>query len=210
MKQLTLHSAKSTKQIQTHRVRQKSAYPNKRQAGFSLIEVMVAAFVLGIGILGIVGLQVLSLKGTQQSSMRNQATAIIYGLAEKMRANIQGTIDGKYNLTKAEFDAYNCATAVTTCASNTATCDSDQLAKFDMNKVICGYGASNRTGGIKAVSAGDENILSDGLIEVGCKAGVCANGEVNMKVSWTERAMGKTETVAQHSDFIELNTRISR
>ena len=208
MKQLTLHSFK---QNQTHRAWQKPAYPNKLQSGFSLIEVMVAAFVLGIGILGIVGLQVLSLKGTQQSSMRNQATAIVCGLAEKMRANIQGTIDGKYSLTKTQFDAYNCATPVKTCAGNTAVCDSGQLATFDMNKVVCGYGASNRTGGIKAVSAGDENTLSDGLIEVGCSiASGCANGEVNIKVSWTERAMGKTETVAQHSDFIELNTRISR
>ena len=207
MKQLTLHSFK---QNQTHRAWQKLACPNKLQSGFSLIEVMVAAFVLGIGILGIVGLQVLSLKGTQQSSMRNQATAIVYGLAEKMRANIQGTIDGKYSLTKTQFAAYNCATPVTTCAGNTAVCNSDQLATFDMNKVVCGYGASNRTGGIKAVSAGDENTLSDGLIEVGCKAGVCTNGEVYIKVSWTERAMGKTETVAQHSDFIELDTRISR
>jgi len=207
VKQINLHSNKPN---QAQHAWQQPIQTNNTQIGFSLIEVMVAAFVLGIGILGIVGLQVLSLKGTQQSSMRNQATAIVYGLAEKMRANIQGTIDGKYSLTKAEFDAYSCTSAVTTCEGNTASCDSDQLAEFDMNKVVCGYGASNRTGGIKAVSSGDENVLSDGLIEVGCKSGNCANGEVNIKVSWTERAIDKSETVTQHSDFIVLNTRISR
>jgi hypothetical protein len=144
--------------------------------------------------------------------MRNQATSIVYGLTEKMRANIKGTHDGDYSLTKVQFDAYNCApsTPITSCASNTANCDSDKLAKFDIDKVICGYGSSNRTGGIKATSSGDENVLSDGLIEVGCKAGDCTGGEISIKVSWTERAMSKTETVAQHSDFIELNTRIAQ
>ena len=202
MKELNLQSHKSSQDY--------PVFLKNKQCGFSLIEVMVAAFVLGIGILGIVGLQVLSLKGTQQSSMRNQATEIIYGLTEKMRANIAGTLAGQYNLTEAEYDAYSCTTAVTDCATSTATCNSTALAKFDMNKVICGYGASNRTGGIKATAAGDVNVLSDGLIEVSCQAGSCAQGDVNIKVSWTERAMSKSETVAAHSDFIEVNTRIAQ
>jgi len=217
VKQLTLHSAKSTKQIQTHRVWQKSNYPNKRQAGFSLIEVMVAAFVLGIGILGIVGLQALSLKGTQQSSMRHNATALVYSLVEKMRANVEGTQDGDYDLTKTEYDAYNCATAITSCTSSSAICNPKQLADYDMHRFICGYGsAGQRARGIKATAAGDQSILTEGLLETTSTFNTVSNvTSVGIKISWTERELDKNETldtdaVTGRTDFIELNTRVGQ
>ena len=55
--------------------------------GFTLIEVLVALLVLSIGLLGIAGMQLFSLKSNQDSGLRIQAVYIAYSLIDKMRAN---------------------------------------------------------------------------------------------------------------------------
>ncbi len=198
-------------------IKEQCVYINKHQSGFSLIEVMVAAFVLSIGILGIIGLQMMSMKGTHQSYMRHQATGVVHALAEKMRANITGTQAGNYVV---DSDNYNCATvAFTDCATTTANCTSAQLAGFDVHKLICGYG-SPRMGGVKATSGKDESILSSGRLLVSCQtiASVvsCATGTVNIRISWLERALDKNENKDMDGDdeidrdFIDINTRIAQ
>ncbi len=215
MKELALQQC--NKPSRTYIVRQKLTCLNKNQSGFSLMEVMVAAFVLGIGILGIVGLQALSLKGTQQSSMRHNASALMYSLVEKMRANVEGSQDGHYNLTKAEYDAYNCSTVVTSCTSNSVSCSAEQLADYDLNRLICGYGsAGQRARGIKATTEGDQSILTEGLLEITSIFNAVSNvTSIGLKISWTERELDKNETLDKDSisgrtDFIELNTRIGQ
>ncbi len=59
----------------------------RRQAGFSLIEVMVAVLVLGIGLLGFALLQTMTLRFTQSANYRTQATNLAYDLLDQMRAN---------------------------------------------------------------------------------------------------------------------------
>ena len=215
MKELALQSC--NKPVQTRIAWQQSAYSKKNQSGFSLMEVMVAAFVLGIGILGIVGLQALSLKGTQQSSMRHNASSLVYSLVEKMRANVEGTQNGRYDLTKTQYDAYNCATNVTNCTSNSISCTSKQLADYDINRLICGYGsAGQRARGIKATTVGDQSILTEGLLETTSNFDNVSNvTSIGIKISWTERELDKNETldkdsVSGRTDFIELNTRIGQ
>lgn len=58
-----------------------------RQAGFSLIEVMIAILVLGLGLLGYAMLQTMSLRFTQSANYRTQATNLAYDLLDQMRAN---------------------------------------------------------------------------------------------------------------------------
>lgn len=62
----------------------------KRQAGVSLIEVLVAMLILSIGLLGMVGLQTTSLRNTQNAYLRTQATIFADDMVERMRANPQG------------------------------------------------------------------------------------------------------------------------
>lgn len=56
-------------------------------AGYSLVEVLVSVFVLSIGILGAVGLQLSAFRSNQQSSLAVVATQISQDIAERIRAN---------------------------------------------------------------------------------------------------------------------------
>jgi len=58
-----------------------------RQRGFSLIEVMVALVVLAVGMLGIAGLYVTSLRSGGGAIYRMQAVNLASDLADRIRAN---------------------------------------------------------------------------------------------------------------------------
>lgn len=59
----------------------------RRQQGFSLIEVMIAVLVLGVGLLGFAMLQTTSLRMAQGAGYRTQATNLATELLDQMRAN---------------------------------------------------------------------------------------------------------------------------
>ena len=61
--------------------------------GFSLLEVLVAIVVLGIGLLGMAALQAFSLKANQSASFRTRATALAYRIVEEMRAHGGGALN---------------------------------------------------------------------------------------------------------------------
>lgn len=66
-------------------------------AGFSLLEVLIAVLVLGIGLLGLAGLQATSLRNNLSAYHRSVATQLAYDISDRMRANPQGVTDGNYN-----------------------------------------------------------------------------------------------------------------
>ena len=59
----------------------------RREAGFGLIEVLVALLILAIGLLGMASLQTASLKQTTGSQARTQAIFLAEDLVERIRAN---------------------------------------------------------------------------------------------------------------------------
>lgn len=61
------------------------ASPRARQRGFSFFEVLIAALVLAIGVLGFAGLQVRALDSTGVAHFRAQATVLAGELAERIR-----------------------------------------------------------------------------------------------------------------------------
>lgn len=64
-------------------------YPVKRHSGFTMIEVLVAMIILAIGLLGVAGIQALSLKQTSNSGVRSLVTMHAYDLSERMRSEIE-------------------------------------------------------------------------------------------------------------------------
>lgn len=165
---------------------------NRKQAGFNLVEVMIAALVISVGMLGIAGLQLISMKGSHQSYMRHQATYLLQDVVERIRANPAqlAAYDGFDSKTSTSF---SCPPAKD-CSAN--SCNGADLVNYDKSSVACGLNQR----------------LNSGRIQVSCNpAGVCANNNINVRISWVERAFGK-ETVATdadgRSDSIVLNTDI--
>jgi type IV pilus assembly protein PilV len=63
-----------------------------------MTEVLIAVFVLSVGLLGIAGLQLTSLKSTHASAMRSQATYLAYDIIDRMRANNTVAVAGGYDI----------------------------------------------------------------------------------------------------------------
>lgn len=95
----------------------------QRQSGSSLVEVMVALFVLAIGLLGILAMQSKSMQFNQSAHVYSQAVYLANDIAERIRMNpaqasiYAGTYDGES------------PTPTTTCT--TGDCDGAALAGWD-------------------------------------------------------------------------------
>jgi type IV pilus assembly protein PilV len=76
------------------------------QLGTTLVEVLVTVVVISIGLLGIAGLQAVSVRDTQSSVVRSQATALADFILDRMRANRPRWLDYAVNYadTKAGAD----------------------------------------------------------------------------------------------------------
>jgi len=59
-----------------------------RQTGLSLLEVLIAIAILGIGLLGLAQMQAFGLLNVERAYQRSQATVLAYAIADKMRANV--------------------------------------------------------------------------------------------------------------------------
>lgn len=68
------------------------------QRGVSLLEVMIAVLVLGIGLLGVAGVQTASLRNVQSSYERSQAVILMDMLAETLRADARNARLGNYSV----------------------------------------------------------------------------------------------------------------
>ena len=100
-------------------------YMLPRQAGFSLVEALVALVVLSIGMLGIAALYVESLRAGRSALLRTQAVALASDMADRIRANPAGTT----NYIKAVDDA---GTITANCAPGGSGCTGAQMAAHDI------------------------------------------------------------------------------
>jgi type IV pilus assembly protein PilV len=69
-----------------------------RAAGFSLLEVLVSLFLFSVGLLGLVALQITSIKNSHSAGHRAQANLLAYDIADRMRANPGAASSGDYDL----------------------------------------------------------------------------------------------------------------
>ncbi len=59
----------------------------RRQAGMTLIEVLISVLILVIGLLGLAAMQMQSVKFNDSAKWRSQATFLAYDIVERIRAN---------------------------------------------------------------------------------------------------------------------------
>lgn len=106
--------------------------------GISLIEVLVTALVLGVGLLGVAALQLTSVNSSQEGYFRSQATEIAESLASKMRTARFATYDDGATTVANVINAYvggpyACQAAVTNCSQN--QCSPAEMVAFDQWEV---------------------------------------------------------------------------
>ncbi len=95
-----------------------------KNAGFTLIEILIAMLVLSVGLIGMAGLQASGLKNNVGAYKRSQATLLAYDLADRMRANVQGANTYTTVLPSAAAAQASCLTL--------AGCTAAQMAQNDL------------------------------------------------------------------------------
>ncbi len=107
-----------------------------RQSGFSLLEVLIAVVILSVGLLGLAGMQVTSLKYVTSSLHRTQATSLAYDILDRIRANPNGSY---ITLFTQPASTYNGSTSSNSgsnddCLGNTVTCNAASMTNFDLSE----------------------------------------------------------------------------
>lgn len=103
----------------------------RKASGITLIEVLVTVAVIGIGLLGLAGLQARALRDASTAMIRSQATSLGQELADRIRANPNG--GDNYELASTDaFCAARDAGSVASCTS--AVCTAAQQAAADLHK----------------------------------------------------------------------------
>lgn len=102
-----------------------------QQSGFSLLEVLIAVVILSVGLLGLAGMQVTSLKYVTSSLQRTQATSLAYDILDRLRANPSGNYGTVLN---EKASAGRLASNSTACFGNGAGCGANQTALFDLSE----------------------------------------------------------------------------
>ncbi len=118
----------------------------RKQAGTSLIEIMVSIVVIAIGLLGLASMQMNALKFQKTASQRSEAVQAAYDLGDRMRANFVYTLpelfavertanEAKYtsvgNYVTKQAATYSPA-ANCTLAPPAVACDTNQIATYDL------------------------------------------------------------------------------
>ena len=100
------------------------------------MEVLIALAILSIGLLGMAGMQLFSLKSSQSAYFQSQASYFANDIIDKIRANPVGFNNGNYDSAYSSIPG-----SITNCQTTTATCTPAQLAVFELTQWKCSLGS---------------------------------------------------------------------
>ena len=184
----------------------KASSCNQHNQGFTLLEVLVAFLIIGIGFMGMAGLQLNAMKQSLDSSQRTQALWIAQEMIERMRANSGRNSDGinatnytvvstNDNLCSA-IPAPQCATHSTTTSTiaGSNSCTALQQATYDLWELRCQrnsgeYNAALANGTIvtRVITDEPQDYIDLTSLTVACAEGpgLCGpNSRYTVEVKW--------------------------
>lgn len=168
------------------RLKRMRARPPKRVApGFTLIEVLVSVLILLVGLLGVVGMQMLSLQANQGAYFRSQAVYIAAEILDAMRANPTAA-DQYLGTYPVDGGGANTVPADPGCQGDATGCTPAQAAQHDLH-----FWARHFDDVDDDVGATYKPSIPNG------RAVIAATGnpsEFSVQVNWTERQFDNTDT----------------
>ncbi len=139
--------------------------------GFALIEVLIAVFVLAIGILGAGAIQTIGLQANQGAYVRSQAMFLASDIVDRIRANRSALS------TYAGVDtSTTTAPTLPTCISSSSGCSAVDVATADISdwiaKIKSGIYLPGANGKVVSLGSGDNVQVTITWGETDWKAGV--------------------------------------
>lgn len=170
----------------------------RRARGASLIEVLIAVLIFGIGVIGLAGLLIISFKSNQVGYLRTQAEFVAMGMADRMRANPLGVWAGAYDSTSYPL-------SVTQDCTKTAACTPAKLAIRDQAQWSAQLTTflPNPTASIACTKG-----VAPDAVQLGMRppyAGNCA-----MKITWVERGATDNSTATASNSNAGTGTLVTR
>lgn len=155
--------------------------------GFTLIEVLVAALVLVVGVLGAAGVQVAALRTRHLTALMSGGVQLAGSLAERMRANsVQMHLSDAANpYLQLRYDAAEGAPAPPSPTCFDGGCSSAQLAAFDLYEIK----QALYTGfpGARVVVCRDAVVWSGTRRALAWECASAPNAPIVVKLGWRDR-----------------------
>ena len=165
--------------------------------GFTLIEVLVAVFVLAVGVLGAVAAQTVALRTRQESALTSRGVQLATSFADRMRANTaqMRLPDGANPYLQLQYAAATdgLPEAASHCHAG-APCDSGAMASFDIYELKHELHAAFPAG--RVVVCRDAVMWDDepGSLSWDCTG--AASDPVVIKLGWRIHSAGAQPMVA--------------
>ena len=145
----------------------------RSQTGVTLIEVMIAVFVLSVGLLGHSKIQALGVRASTDANLRTQATYLLSEMMERLRAN-RPAADSNY-YAAIDYASIDCSDApAKICSEGSAgsavECNSSEIADEDAIHWFCDVQRTMPNGNVEisvAASIYSVQVSWDGLDEDG-------------------------------------------
>ncbi len=153
----------------------------KFQKGFNLVEVMVSVFLMAIGILGVVSMQVSSVKVNQGAYNQSQANILMTEILDRMRLNRTAFLNGDYDGKSTETTA----PAAQDCIADSGGCNGAQLALHDIRAFSGFFNDVDAAGDnfIPYIPGGTAVITRDALTDI-----------ATVVVSWEQEEWAEVES----------------
>jgi type IV pilus assembly protein PilV len=154
--------------------------------GFTFIEVLVAVFVLAVGIVGAVATQMVALRTRQQSGLMSDGVQLASALADRMRANAgqMRVPDGANPYLQLRYDASADGApppAPVLCHGGSA-CSPAELAQFDLYEIT--HALHSRFPGGRIAVCRDAAVWNTERGAFGWPCTYTSNAPVVIKLGW--------------------------
>lgn len=97
----------------------------KHHSGATLLEMMISLFVLGVGLMGVLGMQTQAVRFNHQAYSYSQAVFLAQDIMESIRANKNSSSNYKIGLDES-------ASSSTDCSTENANCSPSELKDWDI------------------------------------------------------------------------------